>query len=91
MQPLIKQMVEEALSIRLPDAEKPPVDGARKAADGSWYLDDPNRQGKYLQVQPGQGQPQRQPAMPQVGEVQEGHRFLGGHPGHPENWQRLAA
>jgi hypothetical protein len=40
-----------------PPAEKPapqapaPVQGARQAADGNWYVPDPNRPGKYLQVQ----------------------------------------
>jgi hypothetical protein len=29
----------------------PPVEGARKAPDGNWYVPDPNRPGKYLQVQ----------------------------------------
>lgn len=33
--------------------EQPPVDGARKAPDGNWYVPDPERQGKYLQVMPG--------------------------------------
>jgi hypothetical protein len=28
----------------------PPVRGARKAPDGNWYLSDPKRPGKYLQV-----------------------------------------
>jgi hypothetical protein len=28
----------------------PPVEGARKAKDGNWYVPDPNRPGKYLQV-----------------------------------------
>lgn len=28
-----------------------PVEGARKAPDGNWYVPDPNRPGKYLQVQ----------------------------------------
>lgn len=30
--------------------EEPPMPGARKAGDGMWYLDDPDRPGKYLQV-----------------------------------------
>jgi hypothetical protein len=30
---------------------QPPVNGARRAPDGKWYLPDPNRPGKYLQVQ----------------------------------------
>jgi hypothetical protein len=34
-------------------SEAPPVDGARKAPDGNWYLADPKRPGKYLQVQLG--------------------------------------
>ena len=29
----------------------PPVDGARQAADGKWYVPDPSRPGKYLMVQ----------------------------------------
>ena len=28
----------------------PPVEGARQGADGKWYVDDPNRPGKYLRV-----------------------------------------
>lgn len=32
-------------------AETPPVAGARKAADGYWYVPDPNRPGKYLRVE----------------------------------------
>lgn len=31
--------------------EKPPVAGAKKAPDGKWYVPDPNRPGKFLQVQ----------------------------------------
>ena len=31
-------------------SEAPPVEGARKAPDGNWYVEDPHRQGKYLQV-----------------------------------------
>lgn len=30
----------------------PPVQGARRAADGNWYVPDPKRQGKYLKVNP---------------------------------------
>ncbi len=30
----------------------PPVEGARKAPDGNWYVPDPNRPGKYLRVEP---------------------------------------
>ncbi len=33
--------------------DSPPVSGARKAPDGNWYVDDPKRPGKYLQVQVG--------------------------------------
>jgi hypothetical protein len=33
-----------------PQAEKPPVEGAKKAPDGKWYVPDPNRPGKYLEV-----------------------------------------
>jgi len=29
---------------------EPPIEGARQAEDGNWYIDDPNRQGKYLMV-----------------------------------------
>jgi hypothetical protein len=32
-------------------AQAPPVQGARKAPDGNWYVPDPKRPGKYLQVQ----------------------------------------
>lgn len=41
-----------------PDAARPqqgqtaPVEGARQAQDGNWYVPDPNRPGKYLMVQP---------------------------------------
>lgn len=35
--------------------EAPPVAGARKAPDGNWYLADPTRPGKYLQVNVGTG------------------------------------
>lgn len=36
--------------------EVPPVPGARKAADGNWYVPDPTRPGKWLRVLPqGQG------------------------------------
>jgi hypothetical protein len=34
-------------------SEAPPVNGARKAPDGNWYISDPKRPGKYLQVQVG--------------------------------------
>lgn len=30
--------------------ETPPAEGARKAADGNWYVSDPKRPGKYLRV-----------------------------------------
>ena len=33
-------------------AEAPPIQGARKAPDGEWYLTDPTRRGKYLKVAP---------------------------------------
>lgn len=32
--------------------EEPPVQGAKKAPDGEWYLADPTRKGKYLRVGP---------------------------------------
>jgi len=32
-------------------AEAPPMEGAKKAPDGNWYIIDPSRPGKYLQVQ----------------------------------------
>lgn len=32
--------------------EAPPVAGARRAADGNWYVPDPKRQGKFLKVTP---------------------------------------
>lgn len=32
-------------------AATPPVQGARQAADGYWYVPDPNRPGKYLRVE----------------------------------------
>jgi hypothetical protein len=35
----------------IPSAQ-PPVPGARQALDGNWYVDDPDRPGKYLQVTP---------------------------------------
>ena len=34
-------------------SESAPINGARKAPDGNWYLPDPNRKGKYLQVEVG--------------------------------------
>lgn len=34
-----------------PKADTPPVAGAKKAGDGKWYVPDPSRPGKYLQVQ----------------------------------------
>lgn len=34
-----------------PAQDAPPVPDAKKAADGKWYLPDPNRPGKYLMVQ----------------------------------------
>jgi hypothetical protein len=37
----------------LNEGEEPPVEGAKRAPDGQWYVDDPNRPGKFLQVQPG--------------------------------------
>jgi hypothetical protein len=33
-----------------PAAGKPPVAGAKQAAKGKWYVPDPNRSGKYLEV-----------------------------------------
>lgn len=30
--------------------ETPPVEGARKAPDGNWYVDDPKKPGRYLKV-----------------------------------------
>lgn len=30
--------------------DAPLVDGLRQAADGKWYIPDPNRPGKYLEV-----------------------------------------
>jgi hypothetical protein len=30
----------------------PPIPGARKAKDGKWYLNDPNRPGKFIEVRP---------------------------------------
>lgn len=30
--------------------EEPPAEGAKKAKDGNWYIDDPDRPGKYLMV-----------------------------------------
>jgi len=32
------------------DAEAPPVEGAKKAPDGEWYVGDPTRPGKHLKV-----------------------------------------
>lgn len=34
------------------DTGEPPVPGARQAGDGQWYLNDPNRPGKYMRVVP---------------------------------------
>jgi hypothetical protein len=35
---------------KLPKEYKPPVQGARLAPDGNWYIPDPKRKGKYLRV-----------------------------------------
>lgn len=35
-------------------AEAPPMEGAKQAPDGKWYLPDPSRPGKYLLAQKGQ-------------------------------------
>lgn len=32
------------------DIEQPPMEGARKATDGEWYVEDKNRPGKYARV-----------------------------------------
>jgi hypothetical protein len=32
--------------------QQPPVEGAKQAPDGKWYVPDPNRPGKFLMVQP---------------------------------------
>lgn len=34
-----------------PQVAQPPAEGARQAPDGRWYVPDPRRPGKYLQVQ----------------------------------------
>lgn len=39
---------EESSEIQIED--DPPVEGAKKAKDGNWYVDDPDRPGKYLMV-----------------------------------------
>ncbi len=31
---------------------EPPIEGAKQASDGNWYIPDPDRPGKYLMVQP---------------------------------------
>lgn len=47
----------EIANARIPDVvpkpkpESPPMQGARKAPDGKWYVADPSRPGKYLMVQ----------------------------------------
>jgi hypothetical protein len=38
--------------MKMPGQSKPPVQGARQAADGNFYVPDPNRPGKYLKVNP---------------------------------------
>ena len=35
-----------------PAPEEPPMEGARKAPDGMWYVSDPTRRGKYLRIGP---------------------------------------
>jgi hypothetical protein len=40
-----------ALSPNGPAPAAPPIAGLRQAPDGKWYLPDPSRSGKYLQVQ----------------------------------------
>jgi hypothetical protein len=32
------------------DAGEPPIPGARKAPDGNYYIEDPDRQGKFLRI-----------------------------------------
>lgn len=50
---LYNQQVPGGLRVlRGTEAEKPPVDGAKKAPDGKWYVPDPARPGKFLQVNP---------------------------------------
>ena len=36
---------------KLPKEYKPPVQGAKLAPDGNWYIPDPKRKGKYLRVE----------------------------------------
>jgi hypothetical protein len=36
----------------IPRLAEPPVEGARQAPDGKWYIPDPSRPGKFLEVQP---------------------------------------
>ena len=39
-----------AHALPAPTSEQPPSPGARKAPDGKWYVPDPSRPGKYLEV-----------------------------------------
>lgn len=39
--------------------ESPPVAGAQKAPDGNWYVTDPKRPGKYMQVTPSTVAPEK--------------------------------
>lgn len=43
---------EKQFKLPLGDGGTPPINGARQAADGKWYLPDPSRPGKYLHVSP---------------------------------------
>lgn len=47
----------QSVAPQAPDAQsgavvQPPMQGAKQAPDGKWYVPDPNRPGKYLMVEP---------------------------------------
>lgn len=44
------QETKDSISGNDSSAESPPMENAKKAPDGNWYVPDPDRPGKYLQV-----------------------------------------
>lgn len=51
MQQWLNESGGAAAPASAPAADVPPVQGARKAPDGYWYVPDPNRPGKFLRVE----------------------------------------
>jgi hypothetical protein len=75
IQPIVKQLIVGMLNAGEPGkgdefaaqldnmpapVVEPPIEGAKQAPDGKWYVPDPNRQGKYLRVE---GNPNQQTAQ----------------------------